>query len=333
MAKYSCERCGKEFSRKSYYDSHNERKTPCVKNADKMDEAIRNLDFQNLILEEKNDSEVGIVHTIEPKTHNKSPLRYPGGKTRACEKLTDILKAHFNISDFNTIISPFFGGGSFEFHIQNTYDLKIIANDKFTPLYNFWNTCKSDKERICTELSKKIDTIDRDAFISMRETIIDEKIIDEDNKLKLCVMYFIINRCSFSGATLSGGFSLEASKTRFTQSSIDRIKNLNLNCFDIYNSDFEEIINANQEEKMLIFLDPPYYLEKGSKLYGNNGDMHETFDHDKLFKCLSVKKNWLMTYNNCEHIKDLYKGFKIIETNWSYGMNKSKKSSEIVIIG
>ena len=45
------------------------------------------------------------------------------------------------------------------------------------------------------------------------------------------------------------------------------------------------------------------------------------------------KKNWFMTYNNCEYIKDLYKDFKIIETSWSYGMNKSKKSSEIVIIG
>ena len=45
------------------------------------------------------------------------------------------------------------------------------------------------------------------------------------------------------------------------------------------------------------------------------------------------KKNWIMTYNNCDFIKNLYKDFKIIETNWSYGMNKSKKSSEIVIIG
>jgi hypothetical protein len=40
-----------------------------------------------------------------------------------------------------------------------------------------------------------------------------------------------------------------------------------------------------------------------------------------------------MTYNNCDYIKKLYKNFKIIETAWSYGMNKSKKSSEIVIIG
>jgi len=39
-----------------------------------------------------------------------------------------------------------------------------------------------------------------------------------------------------------------------------------------------------------------------------------------------------MTYNNCEYITDLYKDFKIIETSWSYGMNKSKKSLLLVKI-
>ena len=272
--------------------------------------------------------EGNINTSIMDNITNKSPLRYPGGKTRACKKLETILKKHFDISEFDNFVSPFFGGGSFEFHIQNNYQLNIIANDKFTPLYNFWNICKNDKESLCKELTKKIGLIDKEEFTYLRK-----KIMEEKNKLNQSIMFFIINRCSFSGATLSGGFSLEASKKRFTKSSIDTIEKLNLSRFDIYNLDFEEFINTNQAKKNLLFLDPPYYLEKASTLYGNNGDMHETFDHNKLYKCLSTKKNWLMTYNNCEYIKNLYKDFKIIDTNWSYGMNKSKESSEIVIIG
>ena len=275
-----------------------------------------------------NSQEINKDIIVNNKISNKSPLRYPGGKTRACKKLEIILKEHFNINEFDNFVSPFFGGGSFEFHIQNYYQLNIIANDKFTPLYNFWNICKNNKENLCSELTKKIGMIDKDKFTSLRKQIIEEK-----NTLKQSIMYFIINRCSFSGATLSGGFSKEASKKRFTQSSIERIKKLKLRKFNIYNLDFEDFINTNQHEKNLLFLDPPYYLKKASTLYGNNGDMHETFDHDKLYKCLSKKKNWFMTYNNCEYIKNLYKDFKIIETSWSYGMNKSKKSSEIVIIG
>ena len=82
-----------------------------------------------------------------------------------------------------------------------------------------------------------------------------------------------------------------------------------------------------------MFLDPPYYLNKGNTLYGNNGDLHEAFNHKRLYKCLSTKKNWIMTYNDCEYIRALYKGYKIIEVDWKYGMNATKKSSEIVIIG
>ena len=40
MVKYSCERCGKGFSQKSHYDSHNKRKTPCENNADKIQELV-----------------------------------------------------------------------------------------------------------------------------------------------------------------------------------------------------------------------------------------------------------------------------------------------------
>lgn len=261
------------------------------------------------------------------KMNNISPLRYPGGKTRACKKLETIIMDNFVISDFNNIVSPFFGGGSFEFYIQNNYGLNIISNDKFVPLYNFWNICKDDNENLCKMLISKLNLVDKNHFNYLRNNI-----IGENDKLTQSIMYFIINRCSFSGATLSGGFSLESSKKRFTKSSVDRIKNLNLTNFTINNLDFEEFINNNVSQENLIFLDPPYYLEKKSKLYGNNGDMHDTFDHIKLYHCLSKIKNWVMTYNNCDYIKLLYKDFKIIETSWSYGMNKSKESSEIVII-
>ena len=40
MVKYSCERCGKEFSQKSHHDSHKKRKTPCKNHADKIKELV-----------------------------------------------------------------------------------------------------------------------------------------------------------------------------------------------------------------------------------------------------------------------------------------------------
>lgn len=264
-------------------------------------------------------------------TDNKSPLRYPGGKTRACKILDEITLEYYDIEKYKSIISPFFGGGSFEFYMQNKYGMKIFANDKFIPLYNFWNTCVYNKNELCNKLYEKVGKIEKGDFSDYRRDIIDEK-----NIMNQSMMYFIINRCSFSGATLSGGFSLEASRKRFTKSSIDRISKLDMKNFEIYNNDYEEFINniIHNVHDGLIFLDPPYCLDaESSKLYGNNGDMHENFDHNRLYEYLSSKNNWIMTYNNCSKIKEMYSKYKIIETNWSYGMNKTKKSSEIVIIG
>ena len=69
-------------------------------------------------------------------TKNISPLRYPGGKTRACKILEQIILDHFDITQFDTLISPFFGGGSFEFHIQNNYNYKLIVNEIGKHFYN-----------------------------------------------------------------------------------------------------------------------------------------------------------------------------------------------------
>jgi DNA adenine methylase len=287
------------------------------------EESNSDLDIKNLEKKKKYS-----IIDISTKMNNKSPLRYPGGKTRACKKLDEIISKNFNMKQYNVIISPFFGGGSFEFFLQNKYNKYLIVNDKFKPLFSFWKTCKDNKNRLIIELNSRIDT-DKKDFKKYRDVIMKEK----DTFLQ-SVYYFIINRCSFSGATLSGGFSEESSKKRFTSSSIDRVNKLDLRFFDIYNYDFKKFITEMfiyDNIKPLMFLDPPYYLGKKSKLYGNNGDMHEHFDHEGLCMVLNNKKGWIMTYNNCEYIKELYKNFTIIEINWSYGMNKNKKSSEIVI--
>jgi DNA adenine methylase len=264
---------------------------------------------------------------ISNNTNNISPLRYPGGKTRACKIINNILLQYFDINNFDTIISPFFGGGSFEFYLQNNYGLKLIVNDKFTPLYNFWKQVKINKQILCDEL-RKITIITKEQFIDYRNTIMNLN----DDVFQQSIQYFIINRCSFSGSTLSGGFSEEASIKRFTPSSINKIELLDFTNIDIYNYDFYDFINNFNNNKAFIFLDPPYYLENKSKLYGNNGDMHENFNHQLLFDLLNTKKNWLITYNNCEYIRKLYEDYIIIDVNWSYSMNTSKTSSEIIII-
>ncbi len=257
----------------------------------------------------------------------KSPLRYPGGKTRACKTLLDIVdREHLDTSE---VVSPFTGGGSFEFHLHDTRRTKLILNDKFQPLVSFWRACKHDKDRLCVELDKIHDRgVSKDDFKRMRESI-----LDDTNALERAVKYFVINRCSFSGATLSGGFSEESSKKRFTKSSIDRVRQVDLSDVDVHDEDFTTFLATHGKgRKGFVFVDPPYYLEK-SRLYGNNGDLHENFDHEGLRKALGrVERDWVLTYNDAPYIRELYKDYDIVDVAWSYGMNSTKASSEIVII-
>jgi len=259
---------------------------------------------------------------------NTSPLRYPGGKTRARKILWEHIEENFDVDDIGAVVSPFFGGGSFEFYIQEKLGANIYANDLFTPLISFWDSAKTRQGELCAELRNYLNSgISKDDFAGYRDGI-----IGLEDKLIQGVYYFIINRCSFSGATLSGGFSEEAAKKRFTESSIARIEKMNLSGVDFTNVDFEEFLAGHLGK--FIFADPPYFLGNKSTLYGKGGDLHKDFDHARLHKVLSAREGWVLTYNNCDYIRELYEDYYMIEVDWSYGMSKKLdgEPKELIII-
>ena len=66
----------------------------------------------------------------------KTPLRYPGGKSRACKKMDPFFP---DLRDYDAYYEPFLGGGSVALHITKKYPkLKIVVNDLYEPLFNFW---------------------------------------------------------------------------------------------------------------------------------------------------------------------------------------------------
>ena len=66
----------------------------------------------------------------------KTPLRYPGGKSRAITKMAQFLP---DMSKYSEYREPFLGGGSVALYMTKMYPhLKIWVNDMYGPLYNFW---------------------------------------------------------------------------------------------------------------------------------------------------------------------------------------------------
>ena len=63
-------------------------------------------------------------------------------------------------------------------------------------------------------------------------------------------------------------------------------------------------------------------------MYGKNGDLHKNFDHvkfaDDLKKC---EHKWLITYNDCEYIRNLFSFADIIPFEATYGMKNVNKEN------
>jgi len=125
---------------------------------------------------------------------------------------------------------------------------------------------------------------------------------------------------------MSGGMS--PGHPRFTISSIDRLKHFNVKNFYVENLDYKETINKHKDA--FCYLDPPYL--NGQALYGVKGNTHKDFDHEELAKILQDKERWIMSYNDCQEIRDLYSSFTIISIEWVYGISKNKSSNEILIL-
>lgn len=252
-------------------------------------------------------------------------LRYPGGKYRARK----ILYQHMP-KDVDFVVSPFIGGASFEMFL-NQKGIQVKGYDISYLLVNFWQTVLTKPEELADFLNNNKD-IDKEKFYEIQNELIDLKNKEINNKnVELAGKYYIINRCSFSGSTLSGGFSKESSTQRYNERSIQRVREYKNPLLHVEQGDFFDIISSSQND--FLFLDPPYALEDNkNKLYGVHGNFHKNFDHKRLYKIMKdYKGKFLLTYNNSDFIQKLWRDFNIVETSWKYGMNKNKKSSEIII--
>jgi DNA adenine methylase len=263
-----------------------------------------------------------VTATTQQTGKNKSPLRYPGGKTRAIAILERYCKEHY--PGRTMLLSPFFGGGSFELHMQSK-GFGVCANDLFSPLYTFWTVLQTNPEGLAARIQSKM-PVTKAAFLNMRAAV-----LTEEEPLEKAALYFCINRCSFSGATLSGGFSQQAADGRLTAASLGVMKACRLQGIQFTGVDCLTFLEQHPEtDKTLVFADPPYYIS--TYIYGKDGDMHESFNHASFAAAIQKRRDWILTYNDCPYIRELYKGCRIFQESWSYGMNATKKSSEIIIL-
>jgi len=242
----------------------------------------------------------------------KSHLRYPGGKARAVEIILGLIP-----SDIKQIVSPFMGGGSIE--IAAAYlGLSVIGYDIFDPLVDFWTELLENSQKLANKV--------REFYPLPKEKFYELKTVNSDDRLERAAIFYVLNRSSFSGSTLSGGMS--PGHPRFTPNSINYLEHFQAPNLRVYKGDFHQSINLHPEA--FLYLDPPYLIS--STLYGKNGDTHKNFDHLGLYNVLLTRHNWILSYNDCPEIRRMYSDKLIIVPKWKYGMSSDKNSRELLIL-
>ena len=260
----------------------------------------------------------------------KSPLRYPGGKSKALKKIMPFITT--NITEYR---EPFVGGGSVFFAIQSIFQDKIKSywiNDLNYDLYCFWKQVTDNVTPLIAELRDiYITTTDgRTLFNKLAKS---KDLLNKDHDMlsefDRAVRFFVLNRITFSGVVDSGGYSQAAYEKRFTSSSIDRVEAiaLYLSGTKITNEDYTEALTPSGDD-VFIFLDPPYWKATDSKLYGTRGALHTAFDHERFAENMrKCQHKWLITYDDSPIIRDLFHFADIHEWTLQYGMNNYRKGS------
>ena len=250
----------------------------------------------------------------------KTPLRYPGGKSRAVTKMAQYFPDFVNYAEFR---EPFLGGGSVAIHISQMYPhLKIWVNDLYEPLVNFWMNLQMfgvEMMDILLDYKKTHPdhTTAKELFLNSKE-IINAK---GKSNLDRAVAFYIVNKCSFSGLTESSSFSKQASDSNFSVRGIEKLPGYQeiISNWHINGYSYEHLMTNDVHDAIFMYLDPPYDIK--DNLYGKKGSMHKNFDHDKFaLDCDRYNIDMMVSYNSDQLVRDRFKYWTAAEFRLTYTM-------------
>lgn len=269
------------------------------------------------------------------KRYTKSPLRYGGGKSLAVGLILEYFP-----NDIKRLVSPFMGGGSVEIASALELDLEVKAFDIFDILVNFWQVLIADSEKLYNELLKLEPT--KETYAEIKEELKaywNERHKDSQNtaqikldSLALARDYYFNFNLSYGPGFLGWMSKIYEDKSRYLKAlqklkdlgQDSRLQNLSVEC-----QSFEKVFEAYPND--FFYCDPPYFLDGDSQMFKGIYPMrnfpihHNGFNHALLAQCLKNHKGkFILSYNDCEFVREAYKDFRILEPKWQYTMGQGE---------
>ena len=282
------------------------------------------------------------------KHNNKTPLRYPGGKSI----LTGLFESFFIENDLEPAyyIEPYCGGAGAAINLLlSNKAQRIYLNDANYSIYSFWQSLTAYGE----DFIKLFDQtpISLAEWRNQKEILsgFHNKSYSKADIISNGFATFYLNRCNRSGilnAGPIGGQSDEGQESATYKidaryNKVDLRNRLIQICkfkSKIFVSNLDAlqfldhlrlILTLPEQRNSLVYLDPPYY-KQGSSLYLN---YYKHEDHQDISQYLrqEFEWKWILSYDNVKEIKDLYTGFPQYGFYINYSAQEAKLGSELLI--
>lgn len=264
-----------------------------------------------------------------------SPLRYPGGKTQIAKNVQRIIEDN-NYGD-KIYVEPFAGGfGVGLFLLNNNIVNKAVINDSDLHVFHFWESVLYHTDELialveATPISLQERSNQKEIYSSPNSTILQDG---------FATLY--LNRVNYSGVLFAGplGGNTQTSAyhlgCRFNKDNlIGRIRKVAAlsDRIQVYNLDAGELITQELVQlntRAFYNMDPPY-VKKGKSLYNEffNEEEHRVFG--ELVKEFLLNTPWLITYDNCDLVREIYGKYHIHEFELYHSAHNRIKGNELII--
>lgn len=256
-----------------------------------------------------------------------TPLRYPGGKGRLGAWLAQLMRS--NKISGGWYVEPYAGGaGAAILLLSRGYVDHIVLNDLDPVVHAFWWSVLNDTEGLLSLLESTPVTM---ASWEHQRQIHDFP--ESFSPTEVGFATFFLNRTNRSGI-LKGGviggkaqtgpWSMDA---RFNKSNLaERIRTVASlrRHVSLYKEDALDLLQgicSDLPSRSLTYLDPPYF-HKGSTLYRNH---YLPEDHAAIASAVTqIRTPWLVTYDNCPEIRELYQSCNSVEFSLHYSTHKAR---------
>lgn len=237
-----------------------------------------------------------------------SLISWIGGKKLLRNKIIENFPKNENFSRYIEV----FGCAGWVLFAKERHAELEVYNDVNGNLVNLFRCAKYHPEALQKELEYTL--MSREQFFDAKNQIDTKGLTD----IQKAARFYTLIKESFGTDLKTFGV-----RSKNIKNAVDYISEVSkrLNSVVIENQDFERILKTYDKNDALFYLDPPYY--EAEKYYS---DKFMIADHVRLKEILGkTKGKFLLSYNDCEYIRNLYSGYNIMEIDRTHNLIKKEK--------